>query len=66
MGKPGLLQFTGSQRVGRDWAAEEQQLSVWSVDSGPGAVGTERGEGQKRLHGQGETPCPRGPASPVL
>ena len=30
-GKPGMLQFTGSQRVRHDWATEQQQIQVHDV-----------------------------------
>ena len=34
VGKPGMLESTGSQRVGHDWATEQQQ---WMVCSWPGS-----------------------------
>ena len=30
-GKPGVLQPMGSQRVGQDWATEQQQQSGWTL-----------------------------------
>ena len=31
-GKPGVMQSTGSQRVGHDWATEQQQRSIHSLN----------------------------------
>ena len=33
-GRPGVLQFMGSQRVGRDWATELNWYGLWSINKG--------------------------------
>ena len=65
-GKPGMLQFMGSQTVGRGWVTEEQQTVVHQV---PLSVGFPRQEYWSRLPfpSPGDIPDPGiGLTSPIL
>ena len=50
-GKPGMLQFMGSQRVRHDWATERQQKPYWPISLKPGypRVGIPGGSAVKSL-----------------
>ena len=41
-GRPGVLRFMGSQRVGHDWVTEEQQRGSDSISVIKGAIGMEK------------------------
>ena len=68
MGKPGMLQSMGSQRVGHDWATEQQHLGgpvVKNLSSNAGDASSIPGWGTKILHATGQLTPPATTTEPA-
>ena len=48
-GKPGMLQYMGSQKVGHSWATEQQQLSRKTIENLEKTSSMENKEKEKSL-----------------